>query len=433
MNFDGLVGPTHNFAGLAFGNVASRANAGQVSSPRAAVLESLAKMATLHELGVPQGIVPPQERPRLDVLRRLGLTGDDASVLAQAAATPPLLAAVYSASSMWAANAATVTASADSHDGKVHFTPANLLSSFHRSLEATSTARALCRIFSGDAFVHHPPLPGATPFADEGAANHGRLHAGDAAISLFVWGTAPGTPSPARFPARQSKLASETIARQHRIRHAFFTQQATEAIDAGAFHNDVVAVAHERVLLWHGAAFADPNAVDSLRRTTEGLGIDLLSWRIDPAELSLGEAVATYLFNSQLVTVDGAFVLIAPKEAEQSDAARAVVERLKTEGLSDARYLDVRQSMRNGGGPACLRLRVPLNAEERASVHPGCVFRPALREELTAWAERRYRESLAPDDLADPNLMIEVRTALDELTQILDLGSDFYAFQQSLV
>ncbi|HWU15518.1 MAG TPA: N-succinylarginine dihydrolase, partial [Caulobacter sp.] len=50
---------------------------------------------------------------------------------------------------------------------------------------------------------------------------------------------------------------------------------------------------------------------------------------------------------------------------------------------------------------------------------------------LNAWAERRYRDRLAPADLADPSLIVESREALDELTAILDLGGDFYPFQRA--
>ena len=39
INFDGLVGPSHNYAGLSIGNLASTRNAGQLSQPRRAALE----------------------------------------------------------------------------------------------------------------------------------------------------------------------------------------------------------------------------------------------------------------------------------------------------------------------------------------------------------------------------------------------------------
>ena len=109
-NADGLIGPTHNYAGLSPGNLASTANQGAVSNPRAAALEGLAKMRVLHELGVPQFVLAPHERPDVPFLRALGYAGRDADVLRQAWLDAPLVAAAAaSASPMWAANAATVT------------------------------------------------------------------------------------------------------------------------------------------------------------------------------------------------------------------------------------------------------------------------------------------------------------------------------------
>src|SRR5439155_14630490 len=134
LNFDGLVGPSHNYGGLSFGNVASSQHEGESSNPRQAALQGLGKMRALYELGVPQGLFPPHMRPELSLARRLGFRGDDAQVLRDLGREMPLLlAACYSASSMWTANAATVSPSADSADGRVHFTTANLQNRIHRS------------------------------------------------------------------------------------------------------------------------------------------------------------------------------------------------------------------------------------------------------------------------------------------------------------
>ncbi len=436
MNFDGLLGPTHNYAGLSHGNVASKSNAGRVSSPRAGVLEGLEKMAFVASLGLPQGLFPPQERPRLDLLRALGFSGDDGQVLSRAQKeAPALLAAACSASPMWAANAATVTPSADSEDGRVHFTPANLVTTLHRSLEGEATGRMLRRVFVGERFEVHAPLPLTPALGDEGAANHTRLVAGDdsAGLSLFVYGKRGlgGGVAPKRFPARQTLEACEAVVRRHGVRWALHLQQSVDVIDAGVFHNDVIAVGSGSTLLWHERAFEDTDAVDRIRAAAGALGIELRSWMVREAELSVGDAVRSYLFNSQLLQTASGMVLVAPKEVEETPAAKAVVDRLLGEGLAAAHYLDVRQSMRNGGGPACLRLRVSLTAAEQAAVLPGCVYSEALHGKLKAWAETHYREELAPEDLADPLLVEESHRALDALTGILGLGSDFYAFQRS--
>ncbi|MDP8915834.1 MAG: N-succinylarginine dihydrolase, partial [Pseudomonadota bacterium] len=191
-NADGLVGPTHSYAGLSPGNLASEANRGEVSNPRAAVVEGLAKMRLLADLGLPQFVLAPHERPHVGFLRAVGFAGSDAAVVERAWREAPLLAsAASSASAMWAANAATVTPSADSGDGRVHLTPANLLSNLHRSLEAAQTTRALRTLFPDpDGFAVHDPLPAQPHHSDEGAANHVRLAAeqGAPGVELFVWG-----------------------------------------------------------------------------------------------------------------------------------------------------------------------------------------------------------------------------------------------------
>ncbi|MDX5300279.1 MAG: N-succinylarginine dihydrolase, partial [Gammaproteobacteria bacterium] len=249
-NFDGLVGPTHNYAGLSWGNVASSGNADLPANPREAARQGLMKMKALADRGFLQGVLPPQERPHIPTLRRLGFAGSEARMLAVAAADPVLLAAVSSASCMWTANAATVSPSADTRDGRVHFTPANLNAKFHRSIEHPVTGRILQRIFA-DAryFAHHKALPLVSQFGDEGAANHTRLCADYAApgVELFVYGREAfneSAPRPQRFPARQTREACESIARLHGLQEArvVYAQQHPDAIDAGVFHNDVIAV-----------------------------------------------------------------------------------------------------------------------------------------------------------------------------------------------
>jgi succinylarginine dihydrolase len=96
--------------------------------------------------------------------------------------------------------------------------------------------------------------------------------------------------------------------------------------------------------------------------------------------------------------------------------------------IRDVLSFDLKQSMKNGGGPACLRLRVALNEDELAAVHPGVLLTDNLYDILTAWVERHYRDQLSQSDLADPRLITESMTALDELTQLLGLPA-IYAFQ----
>ncbi len=439
-SFDALVGPTHSYAGLSPGNLAATGSRGQVSHPRQAALQGVAKMRLVRGLGALQGILPPQERPHLPTLRRLGYSGSDTDVIAQVAKTSPhLLAQTSSSSSMWAANAATIAPSADTSDGRVHIVVANLATLFHRSLEADGTFDALARIFS-DArhFVIHRPLPSHPSLGDEGAANHMRLAAthGAPGVHVLVYGrSAADAPEASTVPRRQSREASESVARHFHLQggRALFVRQSRRAIEAGAFHNDVVATSNQGVLFHHEAAYEPADQARLLDVCRTELRGAFTPIGVPESELSLDDAVATYLFNGQIVTAqDGHMVLVAPAECEESPRARAVIERVvaaKDNPITTARYADMRQSMKNGGGPACVRLRVTLTEEERAAVHPECFFDDALDAKLTSWIERRYRESLLPEDLADPKLLDESRTALDELTRILGLGA-LYEFQR---
>ena len=435
LQFDGLVGPTHHYAGLSPGNLASQAHAGEASNPRAAALEGLAKMRRVRELGVLQAVLPPQPRPSLSLLRRLGFGGGEDTLLARALLqAPELLHAASSASSMWAANAATVVPSTDAGDGKVHFVPANLVSLLHRSIEAEATERVLQRIFSDPAcFVVHAPLPACDAFSDEGAANHTRLFTAEGVQHVFGWGKQPGEAAPARkFPARQSYSASAALARASGLPEASYLlwQQDPQGIEAGAFHTDVLAVGNASVLLLHERAFVQHERL--LAQLRARLGPEFRALVATEQELPLRDAVAAYPFNSQLLSLgSGQMQLLAPLEAKHNERARRFLERAAAECplIAGIDYLDVNGSMRNGGGPACLRLRVPLSETERSRLSGSVLFDERCERKLASIVQRRYREQLTLKDMADPELVSEAHTALDEITQVLGLGS-LYDFQR---
>jgi succinylarginine dihydrolase len=436
MQFDGLVGPTHNYAGLSPGNVASATHAGRTSDPRGAARQGLAKMRFVRELGVGQAVLPPHDRPSLPALHRLGFHGSDEDVIAAAAAGDGwALRACSSASPMWAANAATVAPSSDTLDRRVHVTPANLQSMFHRSLEAPLTTRILRAVFADPArFVVHDPLPGGGQLSDEGAANHTRLETSRGVVHAFAWGRRAwgDFDAPRRHPARQSFEASAALARLHRLDparvSAVFPQQHPAGIDAGGFHTDVLAVGNGGFFMLHDLAFADESFAAGLEAR---LGPGLVVVRASNRELPVESAVAAYPFNSQVLSLPGgAMAVIAPLDAQEDRASHAFLTRVAaTAPVTAVHYIDVRQSMRNGGGPACLRLRVPLTAEETAALGARVVFDEVLEGALGAWVERHYRDRLSPADLADPALAREGLRALDELTRILDLGP-VYDFQR---
>ncbi len=438
-NADGLIGPTHSYAGLSPGNLASSLNAGEASNPRAAVLQGLDKMKRLADLGLPQFVLPPHERPDIPFLRRLGFTGADAAVLEAAWKTAPsFAAAACSASPMWAANAATVTPSADSADGRVHFTPANLVTNLHRSLEHQQTKRALDALFPDPArFAVHDALPSVGHLADEGAANHVRLCAdhGKPGVNILVWGREAYEPWSGPYPARQTREASEALARRHGAARAVFPRQSRAAIAGGTFHNDVVCVGALETLFFHELAFEDSAATKAaIRAAAEGL-FEPIFIEVSAADLPLADAISSYLFNSMLVRIPGEdrLTLICPTETRDNARSHAVAERLATSNgpIGRVEYVDVRQSMRNGGGPACLRLRVALTEAELAATNPAMRMTDELHARLSTWAAAWYRDALTPHDLADPALLLESRGALDELTGILSLGGDFYPFQRT--
>jgi succinylarginine dihydrolase len=433
-NFDGLVGPSHNYAGLSFGNVASSSNVHSMSNPRQAALQGLAKMRALAARGFAQAVLPPQARPNFRLLRRIGFSGSDADVLGSAwRDAPVILSCAYSAAPMWSANAATVSPSADTADGRVHFTPANLNNKLHRSEEHVQATRALRAIFADSSrFVVHDALPPTPAFGDEGAANHTRLASshGAAGVEFFVYGRAefdPSAPAPKKYPARQTLEASQAIARLHGLNPArtVFAQQNPDVIDQGVFHNDVIAVGNDNLLFYHEQAFADEQGtLAALARALETVGTPLSAVRVGSADVPVADAVASYLFNSQLLSrPDGKMALVVPHECRENSAVANYLGHLVASGgpVVELVEFDLRQSMRNGGGPACLRLRVALTEAESAAMHQGVIMTEALYASLVAWVEKHYRDRIEPKDLADPQLAIECASAMEELETILGL------------
>ncbi|HEX6603959.1 MAG TPA: N-succinylarginine dihydrolase [Sphingomicrobium sp.] len=409
VNFDGIVGPSHNYAGLSFGNLASARNAGQVSQPRAAALQGIDKMRANLALGLAQGIFLPHPRPNRDWLAELGTTIEQAD--------PALAANALSASAMWAANAATVSPGPDTADGKCHLTVANLRTMAHRSHEWPATLAQL-RLAFADArhFAVHGPIPPA--FGDEGAANHMRLALahGKRGVEIFVYGVSGGA-----FPARQHVEASKAIARRHELdpERILFVQQSEEAIAAGAFHNDVVAVANERVLFAHEKAFADKDAlIAQCRRLVPGFEYV----EVAEADVPLDDAVRSYLFNAQLVTPpDGAMTLVAPGECRDTPSVWRWIERhLAGNGpMRRVEIVDVRQSMANGGGPACLRLRV---VADPATVDPRFLVDDAKLDRIADAVARHWPEQIHADELQSPALLRDIEAARAALLQTLDLS-----------
>lgn len=416
INFDGLIGPSHNYAGLSLGNIASASNAGATSAPRAAALQGLGKMRAMLALGLPQGILLPHDRPNADWLRTLGFSGSDDAVLRAAwEREPALLRNAFSASAMWTANAATVSPAPDTADGRCHFTVANLSTMLHRSIEQNQTYRQLRLAFADERyFAVHPALPAG--LGDEGAANFMRLGQSHQApgLEVFVHGERPVRGSAGQvFPARQHRAASAAVARCHGLASGGYllAAQSEIAIAAGAFHNDVVAVANENVLFAHEQAFADREAV---YRTVSERVPGAVIIEAPARRIGLDLAIRTYLFNSQLVTLpEGGMALILPREAREAPAVWTWLEEVRSgdNPISKLEVVDVRESMRNGGGPACLRLRVALSSEAEAAIDGRFLLDERLCDRIEAVIEREWPEHIAPDDLGETDLWHRCRAA----------------------
>ena len=408
INFDGIIGPSHNYAGLSLGNIASASNAGDTSYPRAAALQGLGKMRHNLALGLTQGFLLPLPRPNAAFLAALGADGSE---------DRRLLAAAWSASAMWTANAATVSPAPDSADGRCHLTAANLVTMPHRSQEWPDTVRQLRLAFADTAhFAVHDVVPAC--FGDEGAANHMRMGTSHDApgIEIFVYGKSGGP-----FPARQHEQASRAVARLHGLDPArvLFVEQNPEAIAAGAFHNDVVAVANERVLFTHEQAFADPDGTYAAIRARLPEAEIVV---VPAAAVSLADAIKSYLFNAQLLTLPaGEMGLVIPLEAWEHPRVRAWLDGMLASNGPIRRVLpvDVRQSMANGGGPACLRLRV---VADPATVDPRFLLDEAKLARIEAVVAAHWPETIRPEQLGDPTLACQVIAARHELLKVLNLG-----------
>ncbi|MGI8705427.1 MAG: N-succinylarginine dihydrolase [Sphingomicrobium sp.] len=409
INFDGIVGPSHNYAGLSLGNLASTRNVGQVSNPRAAALQGIEKMRANLRIGLAQGIFLPHPRPNCDWLAALGTTIEDAE--------PRIAANAMSASAMWAANAATVSPAPDTADGKCHLTVANLRTMAHRSHEWPATLAQLRLAFRDAAhFEVHPPVPAA--FGDEGAANHMRLASAydRPGIELFVYGVRGGA-----YPARQHLEASKAVARLHRLDpdRIVFVEQSEEAIAAGAFHNDVVAVANGPVLFAHEKAFAERDRVIA---QCERMLPQLQLVEVRDSEVPLRDAITSYLFNAQLVrAAGGETILIVPSEARDTPSVWGWLER-HVAGNGPIRRIeivDVRQSMANGGGPACLRLRI---VADPSNIDPRFLVDQAKLDRIAAIIERNWPDQIDSADLQQPALISDVESARAALLESLDLA-----------
>jgi succinylarginine dihydrolase len=334
---------------------------------------------------------------------------------------------------MWAANAGTFTPACDASDGRHHLTLANLASSWHRAAESRERLGQLSTLFAatesqpaGKA-VLHDALPSIVPLRDEGAANHMRLcdAEGTSAVHIFVYGQADLAVAATQTMARQTLAASQAVARLHGLdpSRTFYLQQHPHAIEAGVFHNDVIATSHANMLLYHEFAFW--KAEDELARIGQAYqhfcGRPLQRICIRQQELTLTDAVSSYFFNSQILTPRGAssgpspgHTLVCAQQCQRMPQVRAMIERLVADErhlITQVRYVNLDESMAGGGGPACLRLRVQLPSELIDQFAPTARWTSDRDSQWRAVIEQYYPEQLEWERLGDPHLIQQYAAA----------------------
>ncbi|OJU81432.1 MAG: hypothetical protein BGO10_01885 [Chlamydia sp. 32-24] len=422
LNLSGLPGLTHHYGGLSYGNILSMEHNQFRSNPKMAALQCLELMNTLRKLNIPQIVVPPQERPLFSILKNLGFKGDDSKILKTVFETDPkLLSQCSSSSFMWTANMATVTPSSDSKDNKVHITPANLQTTFHRSLEVEETCHFFKKLINNSPyFCLHDPLPKHKRFSDEGGANHIRfcLEFEQIGTHLFVYGK-----NSQKFPQRQSEDAFLAIERLHQLKPhiSIFAIQNGRAIDAGVFHNDVISFGNQNLFIYHEDAFINTTEiVEKLSKTFyDNTKSSLNLIKVRDEELTLSDAVKTYFFNSQLITLkDQSMALIAPAECELHPKAYALTQRLLNDPnipISSIYFINLSQSLWNGGGPACLRLRLVLKEEELESINQNFILSEELYHSLKKWIHTFYPDKFILKDLINEEFLENNKKALKEL------------------
>ena len=330
-------------------------------------------------------------------------------------------------------NAATFSPSIDSYDQNIHITPANLNSMFHRSIEHEFTKTQLELMFGGIAQVHKP-IKNISGYGDEGAANHLRVCAQHLmpGFQIFIYGSS-AFESHQGIIARQAEEISQAVSTQHQLdpERVLFLKQNEQAINSGSFHNDIVSLANEEVFIFHQEAFADrvelERVLHHLKEHVKGFHpIEILS-----EDISLDDLVSSYLLNSQLITVDNnEMMMLLPEEVHNHPNCMRWLEEIKSSSpIKHLEFVDIRQSMMNGGGPACLRFKAVVNNDEFDKLNEKFLLSPTKLMDLRALVSKHYRDKLYPEDLLDIKLIQESYTFLDELTQLLDLG-DIYNFQR---
>ena len=421
-NLDSMIGPTHHFGGLSKGNLASMAHQFQMSSPKKAALEGLEKMRLAHEIGQNQLWFPPQRRPIFDAMIN-GAGSDIDKVRWAFDNNPELLSQLFSSSAMWMANNATVSGSADSSDGLVHVIPANLSTLAHRRVEVAQNLILLNYAFFTKQFKVHPPL--SHRFRDEGAANHMQFSTDghSKSLHLFVYNRSKSGDEDKYlpFPLRQSYEASRSLAKAMNIpeTQTLICRQLATSVQKGVFHHDVVGMSHQDVLIIHELALEDQDHTLQLLQTMSQniLKKKLTIIQVSSEQLSLKEALDTYFFNSQFIKdQDGNVHLICAQQCNNHPKVSLLVDDLIAQKVIEkVHYISLSESMMNGGGPACLRLRLPLTSKEFSNI-PNCFkFSDEKYQEMVHFVHQFYPNQVRLADFIQINFLKKMNQLFDGL------------------
>jgi succinylarginine dihydrolase len=184
-----------------------------------------------------------------------------------------------------------------------------------------------------------------------------------------------------------------------------------------------VAVANEQLLFTHEQAFADKDAFYADLRAALPC-VDIIE--VPASAVSLSDAIKSYLFNAQLVTLpDGGMALILPTEARDTPSVWTWLEQMIASNgpIRQLVPVDVRQSMANGGGPACLRLRV---VADPADIDPRFLVDEAELDGIATIVSQYWPESIAPQDLSDTRLIARIEQSWLTLVDHLQLSGDLF-------
>ena len=320
----------------------------------------------------------------------------------------------------------------DNIDNAIHITVANLNSMMHRSIEPKFTYKMLKRILNKKVNINKSLL-NLPNIGDEGAANHIRIAERHNVPGYQIFVYSSENISHAKTIERQSLIGSKLIARKNCVedQRVFYLQQSNRAIRYGSFHNDIVSTANENIFIYHEEAFESTQELKVILAKLKKLVPNFKPIKILNSEIDLQTIVSSYLLNSQLISLpSGGMMFLLPSEVKQYPNCMQWLEKISAEEeIKKIKFIDVKQSMRNGGGPACLRLRMIFNENEISSVNKNFLLDDNKIDLLTNLIENKYRDRLQPDDLLDPNLADESLEILDALTKIFKTGS-IYNFQK---